>query len=39
MRQNTVVLRIQVIDMEPQTLDLTLPDYLPASDLSQRMHV
>ena len=37
MRQNTVVLRIQVIDMEPQTLDLTLPDYLPASDLSQRI--
>ena len=37
MSQNTVVLRIQVIDMDPRTLDLTLPAYLPASDLSQRI--
>ena len=37
MGRNTVVLRIQVIDMDPKTLDLTLPDYLRASDLSQRI--
>ena len=34
---NQVHLRVQVIDMQPQTLKLTLPVYLKASDLSQRI--
>ena len=35
--QNTVSLRVQVIDMEPKMLDLRLPTFLKASDLSQRI--
>jgi hypothetical protein len=37
MEQNTVSLRVQVIDMEPQILDLRLPTFLKSSDLSQRI--
>ncbi len=37
MESNTVQLKVQVIDMNPQTLDLQLPLYLRASDLSQRI--
>lgn len=37
MDQNTVSLRVQVIDMEPQILDLRLPIFLKSSDLSQRI--
>jgi uncharacterized ubiquitin-like protein YukD len=37
MEQNTVSLRVQVIDMEPKMLDLRLPKFLKASDLSQRI--
>ena len=33
----TVTVHLQVVDMEARTLTLTLPDYLPASDLSQRI--
>jgi uncharacterized ubiquitin-like protein YukD len=33
----TVMVRVQVIDMKSQTLDLTLPNYLPAKDLTQRV--
>ncbi len=33
----TVQVRVQVIDMKSQTLDLTLPNYLPAKDLTQRV--
>ena len=35
--QQTVVLRVQVIDMESRTLDLQVPTYLPARDLTQRV--
>lgn len=34
---DTVRLRVQVVDMQSQTLDLVLPTYLPARDLSQRV--
>ncbi|MED5371471.1 MAG: EsaB/YukD family protein [Myxococcota bacterium] len=34
---STVKVRVQVIDVEPRTLDLTLPAYLPAKDLTQRV--
>ena len=37
MESNTVQLKVQVIDMNPQTLDLQLPMYLRAGDLSQRI--
>ena len=33
----TVQVRVQVIDMEPFALDLVVPTYLPASDLTQRI--
>lgn len=33
----TVQVRVQVIDMEPFALDLVLPTYLPARDLTQRV--
>jgi hypothetical protein len=33
----TVPLRVQVIEMEPFALDLTVPTYLPARDLTQRI--
>ncbi len=33
----TVQVRVQVIDMKSRTLDLTLPNYLPAKDLTQRV--
>ena len=32
-----VRLRIQVIDIEPRQLDVTVPRYIPVSDLSQRV--
>ena len=35
--QQTIQVRIQVIDMKPQVLDLRVPVYLKASDLSQRI--
>ncbi|MFT5585467.1 MAG: hypothetical protein ACI9VR_003059 [Cognaticolwellia sp.] len=34
---HTVHVRVQVIDVEARTLDLTLPAYLPAGDLTQRV--
>jgi hypothetical protein len=33
----TVTLRVQVVDMQPFTLDLQVPTYLPARDLTQRI--
>ena len=33
----TVTVRVQVIDMESFTLDLRVPNYLPARDLTQRI--
>ena len=33
----TVQVRVQVIEMEPFALDLVVPTYLPASDLTQRI--
>jgi hypothetical protein len=33
----TVTVHLQVVDLEPRALTLTLPDYLPASDLTQRI--
>ncbi len=33
----TLRVRVQVIDVQSQTLDLTLPAYLPARDLTQRI--
>jgi len=35
--QNVVNLRVQVIDMKSFTLDLQVPTYLPARDLTQRV--
>jgi uncharacterized ubiquitin-like protein YukD len=35
--QQTVTVRVQVIDMQSFTLDLTLPTYLPAKDVTQRI--
>lgn len=35
--RQTVTVRVQVIDMESFTLDLQLPTYLPARDLTQRI--
>lgn len=35
--QNVVQLRVQVIDLRSFTLDLQVPTYLPAKDLSQRV--
>lgn len=35
--QNVVQLRVQVIDMKSFTLDLQVPTYLPARDLTQRV--
>ncbi len=35
--RQTVTVRVQVIDMESFTLDLQLPTYLPAHDLTQRI--
>ncbi len=35
--QKTVTVRVQVIDMKSFTLDLQLPNYLPARDLTQRI--
>ena len=32
-----VPVRIQIVDVEPKILDLTLPTYLPAKDLTQRV--
>ena len=32
-----MTVRVQVIDLQSFTLDLTLPTYLPARDLSQRI--
>lgn len=33
----TVPVRVQVIDLEPFALDMTVPTYIPASDLTQRV--
>ncbi len=33
----TVTLRVQVVDLQPFTLDLQVPNYLPARDLTQRI--
>jgi len=33
----SIPLRVQVIDMRPRTLDLVVPTYLPARDLTQRV--
>ena len=33
----TVAVRVQVIDVEPFSLDITVPTYLPARDLTQRV--
>ena len=33
----TVTVRVQVVDMQPFTLDLQVPTYLPARDLTQRI--
>jgi len=33
----TVPVNVQVIDLEPRAIDLILPAYLPASDLTQRI--
>ena len=33
----TVAVRVQVIDLVPVTLDLVLPTYIPAKDLTQRI--
>jgi len=35
--QQTVILRVQVIDLNSFTLDLQVPTYLPARDLTQRV--
>lgn len=35
--QQTVFIRVQVIDLNSQTLDLQVPTYLPARDLTQRV--
>ena len=35
--EQTVTLRVQVIDMRSFTLDLQVPTYLPAQDLTQRI--
>jgi len=35
--QKTVTVRVQVIDMKSFTLDLQVPNYLPARDLTQRI--
>ncbi|MDI6772700.1 MAG: hypothetical protein QME77_08970, partial [bacterium] len=35
--QQTVTVRVQVIDMNSFTLDLQVPTYLPARDLTQRI--
>ena len=35
--EQTVTLRVQVIDMKSFTLDLQVPTYLPAQDLTQRI--
>ena len=32
-----VTVRVQVVDMQPFTLDLQVPTYLPARDLTQRI--
>ena len=32
-----VSLQVQVIDLEPMTLELMVPTYLPAKDLTQRV--
>ncbi len=37
MNLSEVRLRIQVIDIEPRQLDVTVPKYIPVSDLSQRV--
>lgn len=37
MQGNTVQIRVQVIDISPQVLDLRVPTYLKAADLSQRI--
>ena len=33
----TVLLRVQVVDLEPRTLDLRLPTFLPTRDVTQRI--
>ena len=33
----TIPVHVQVVDLEPMTLDVILPDYLPAADLTQRV--
>jgi uncharacterized ubiquitin-like protein YukD len=35
--ENTVQIRVQVVDMQSFTLDLQVPNYLPARDLTQRV--
>ena len=35
--QHTVRVRVQVVDMQPRTLDLEVPTYLAARDLTQRI--
>lgn len=35
--EQTVTLRVQVVDMQSFTLDLQVPTYLPAQDLTQRI--
>lgn len=37
MDAGTVPVRVQVIDLEPFAIDLVVPSYLPASDLTQRV--
>ena len=33
----TIPVHVQVVDLEPMTLDVIPPDYLPAADLTQRV--
>lgn len=33
----TIPVHVQIVDLEPKTLDIILPDYLPAADLTQRV--
>lgn len=35
--QHVVQVRVQVIDLHPNTLDVQVPTYLPAADLTQRL--
>lgn len=33
----TIPVHVQIVDVEPKTLDIILPDYLPAADITQRV--